>query len=759
MATRKKEPERKTATKKDSTEEVQRSVNDERKEYTNMDSEQFVESESLEDQYKRSMEGVYKKAGLTVTLRPGVLPSIENLIVLFDYKSKKHSDSYDKYVLKILASLNLEKEYLLNKKPDFELEGYGFFQISEHRLICLQIVHPKENPSPFYQRILEELRHMSKRVEINQIFDTSLYFVLEENENVSISPLHFFSEISTSDSNPISYTLPYPSSAERRLVKNLSGGWEELAASSDPEPAPVDNSPRDKIDFHLDDPALEDKLGRRPIANSLAKLINDDIFGNKKCHAFMAHLQGRWGEGKSSFMKFLEDGLQETGDNRWIVIHYNAWKNQSVDPPWWTFLDALYTQAKEQIEEKRPFYSKWTFIVNELINRFNKPSLHLIIFVLVLVILLLISIPFEDQIANKFSFLAPILGEAKVSILALLGGGSLITIIQSWSKFLLMDNAENAKLFVSKTENPAEAIRNHFDNLVHSIQKRSGTKKGPLKIAFFIDDLDRCDSKFIVKLLEGIQTMFNKQKVFYLVAADKHWISKSFEHEYSKYSETVKKGTKLGYSFIEKNFQLSIRLPNPSPKQISYYWDYILNSKDQEARRDSEDNISAFRSELSQTTQSEILSGSVGIDDLLDKHQISFETAQSIVLDKVNESTTDIEHLLKEYHNLIGSNPRAVKRLANQYTVFRNIVFIEQNTVNPEKLFRWIVLQNRWPILVDQIELKPDEISKITKPYLEKIDLENHLDNIKFVIGAGKERLTTEDVITFTGIGNLAPID
>ena len=75
----------------------------------------------------------------------------------------------------------------------------------------------------------------------------------------------------------------------------------------------IDPLKNEKIDFHLDDPALEDKLGRRPIANSLAKLINDDIFGNKKCHAFMAHLQGRWGEGKSSFMKFLKTGYKRPG--------------------------------------------------------------------------------------------------------------------------------------------------------------------------------------------------------------------------------------------------------------------------------------------------------------------------------------------------------------------------------------------------------------------------------------------------------------
>ncbi|RNC83160.1 MAG: hypothetical protein ED557_10640 [Balneola sp.] len=724
--------------------------------------EQTTESVIEEEPLPYGIPGIYRKGGLTLTFYPELLPTNETLIVIL--RSNKGPTLYMPYYQRLISSLGLEPDYFDRAKVDYSFSGYKFYRLPKSQVVAIRNIHPVEESYNTSARFITELVSIFRKnfnIGLDSIFDTSLYYWLSEtSEQVKIPPLLFLGDIGFFESNPIAVSMSYPESATQRLVKDLSGGWEELGATADPEPTPNpparDTSQHDKIDFHLDNPALDDKLSRRPIAEDLARIINNDIFGNEKCYSFMAHLQGRWGEGKSSFMSFLEDGLQLHGDDKWIVIHYNAWENQHVDPPWWTFLDALYAQSKKQIGEKRSLFSRWTFQLSEFINRFNKASLRLIIFVLVLIIFLMVLVPFEERIANTFAFLAPLLGETKITILALLGGGTLVTVIQSWSKFLFMHNAENARLFVAKTENPAEAVRSHFDNLVNSIQKRSGSKEQPFRIAFFIDDLDRCDSGYIVKLLEGIQTMFNKQKVFYLVAADKHWIAKSFEHEYAKYSDTVKKGTKLGYSFIEKNFQLSVRLPNPSPDQISDYWDYILGPNDPGDKKDSKENIEAFKSEFSQTTQEEILSGNADISGMLEKYQISLEAAQSIVLEKVNETTKDIEHLLKEYHKLIGSNPRAVKRLANQYTIYRNIVLLEQGHVEPKKLFRWIVLQNRWPILVDQIELKPDDIGKVTKAYLQNINLDNHLEAIKFVIGTGKERLTKDDVNTYSGISNLA---
>ncbi|MEQ9091956.1 MAG: P-loop NTPase fold protein [Balneola sp.] len=706
--------------------------------------EQFAKSESFEDSKKRSVEGVYKKGGLTVNLESGTLPSDENIIILFDFESIRHSDSYDEFVLKILKSLGLNKDYLFNIKPDFELQGYQFFQFTESQLICIRLLHTKENPSPLNHRIIKELRYMFKDVVVNKIYDTSLYFVLEENQNIRVSPLYFFDEIIDANTDSISFTIPFPLKHETRLSYDI-GDWEVISqAGFNYGTSPNKN---EKIDFHLDDPALEDKLGRKPIAKSLAKLINDDIFGNKKCHAFMTHLQGRWGEGKSSFMKFLENGLQEAGNDRWVVIHYNAWKNQDVDPPWWTFLDAVYRQGREQIANKSGKRFRFRVRLNEHIRRLNSGTL-LILSVFAFIIFLILS----ASNLLRISFL-DLPETAKIVVSASTILASLWAIGQSWSKFFITNTPENARLFMRRTENPSAHIKQHFEELIKDLQTKHRKGKENYHIAVFIDDLDRCDGKFVVSLLEGIQTMFNEQKVFYLVAADKHWIAKSFENVYSEYTDTVKKGTKLGYSFIEKNFQLSIRLPNPSAEQISRYWGHILKQESYN-QLSGTGNTEGLKRQLQETGQEAVLSGEANLEELAEQYNTSIEDAQNIMLETVNETTEDIEHLLMEHHKLLGNNPRAVKRLANQYTVYRNLVLIEQNKVDPLKLFRWVILQNRWPVLVDKLEQDPAHINDYDE-LLEELDLVSYSIDIEYVMGKDDEKITLNDVVTYTGISQI----
>lgn len=720
------------ATKKDSRDEQSQSV------------ESRNQSESIEDLYKKSVAGTYRKEGLTINLQPESLPTSENVIVLFDSTKPLKNLQYDDFQVSVLERLGLMEDYLKGKKPDFSRSRYDFFQISNGSIIVVKILEPNENPSPLDQSIFEELRFIFKGVEIDHVFDTSLYFILGKNKNLAISPLQFISELSVPNSSPLSFTIPYPKSAENRLLLDTGKEWKTITRSDN---GISTNKKNEKIDFHLDDPALEDKLGRKPIAKSLAKLINDDIFGNKKCHAFMTHLQGRWGEGKSSFMKFLENGLQEAGNDRWIVIHYNAWKNQDVDPPWWTFLDAVYRQGREQIANKSGKRFRFRVKLNEHIRRLNSGTL-LTLSVFAFIIFLILSV--SNLFGISFLYL-PETAKIAVSVSTVLA--SLWAIGQSWSKFFITNTPENARLFMRRTENPSAHIKQHFEELVKDLQTKHTKGKENYHIAVFIDDLDRCDGKFVVSLLEGIQTMFNEQKVFYLVAADKHWIAKSFENVYSEYIDTVKKGTKLGYSFIEKNFQLSIRLPNPSGEQISRYWGHILKQESYN-QLSGTGNTEGLKRQLQETGQEAVLSGEANLEELAEQYNTTIEDAQNIMLETVNETTEDIEHLLMEHHKLLGNNPRAVKRLANQYTVYRNLVLIEQNKVDPLKLFRWVILQNRWPVLVDKLEQDPAHINDYDE-LLEELDLVSYSIDIEYVMGKDDEKITLDDVVTYTGISQV----
>jgi predicted KAP-like P-loop ATPase len=114
--------------------------------------------------------------------------------------------------------------------------------------------------------------------------------------------------------------------------------------------------------------------------------------------------------------------------------------------------------------------------------------------------------------------------------------GSAFLTISSFSKnishSLLSGSSEAANKFLNKSRDPMQRLVKHFGSLIKSI-------KNP--VAIFIDDLDRCEPEFVVKLIEGIQTLFRDKgtKVLFVVAADQKWITRCFELHYSDFMDTV----------------------------------------------------------------------------------------------------------------------------------------------------------------------------------------------------------------------------
>ena len=232
-------------------------------------------------------------------------------------------------------------------------------------------------------------------------------------------------------------------------------------------------------------------------------------------------------------------------------------------------MDALYRQGREQLPKKY----KRKIIWNERIRRMNSGTL-LAFSIIAFIIFLAISA------SNLLNIPFPNLSETtKVIVSVSTIFASLWAVGQAWSKFFVMDTPENARLFMRRVENPSAHIKQHFEGLIKDLQTQHEKGKPDHHIAVFIDDLDRCDGKFVVSLLEGIQTMFNEQKVFYLAAADKHWVAKSFENVYSEYTDTVKKGTKLGYSLSRKTFSFRFAFLILPKNKLAAIGDTFLNTE------------------------------------------------------------------------------------------------------------------------------------------------------------------------------------
>ncbi len=565
----------------------------------------------------------------------------------------------------------------------------------------------------------------------------------------------------------------------------------------------------DSIPFHLDQVENTDRLNREPVAKSICGLLNKQIFSTsleksiwKKLlikilgwlnvhkinwmffvfsewvktnievikkekesrYAFMIHLQGAWGDGKSTFLNLIESNL-DTDERKWIVIKFNAWQHQHITPPWWSFLDQIFIQSLSQLTWYKSFILWLKESRRRLVNMktiYNLFTFSIVILVGFLIIHFYPSIT-EFYISDTEKELS--IGEKLINLSKVLAAiGTLGGLIYAGARFiakpLLLKSPQSAKSFMQQVADPMITVKKHFEALVSNIEV-SG-----YRLAIFIDDLDRCNSKFAVELLEGIQTLYKERKVLYIVAGDKNWISECFENHYTDFSNVaIEPGQKLGYLFLEKAFQLSIRLPQITGKVKDKYWQFILDpnnstnvAKDKEVETKekpdrSPEETQELKVKFKQRFNKQEYSSPEQIESITEELGVTDTEATDMGLEIMNEDAVDVKHRLLNHSELIEANPRSIKRLANQYNVYRDILFAERREFDPDKLFRWLIIQNVYPLYADFVE-KDSKVYEKTNLPEELAGLKDNLHWQKLVMDSKKEKggkLMIEDIEQFNG--------
>jgi hypothetical protein len=251
-----------------------------------------------------------------------------------------------------------------------------------------------------------------------------------------------------------------------------------------------------------DGPAKEDSLSRKALATYLAKrlrhIYNRDI-DKGKYGSFFMHIDGAWGSGKSTLLGFLEEELKsgvpenqesktsKLSDGKWVIVNFNAWENQRLDPPWWFLMKSLFTEAKKSLKSNfnnigHPDYLKQDkkrirqLIWSEYLWRIKSGNSYLLVAGITF-ILLIFSLGLGVFSKTKFDEL-PI-----VQLVTLTG--FLWSIAKAFSSGLTSGTAKAAQKFIEENgKDPLQEIAEHFKDQINIIG---------YPVAIFIDDLDRCN--------------------------------------------------------------------------------------------------------------------------------------------------------------------------------------------------------------------------------------------------------------------------
>jgi hypothetical protein len=487
---------------------------------------------------------------------------------------------------------------------------------------------------------------------------------------------------------------------------------EQQASASASDKPPSDKIPfiQDQTLIHIDGPAKEDRLGRKYLAETLAIRMNttwlryrdEDLKGS-----FMLHIHGAWGSGKSSLLNFLRVELQPGAQPRaekqvtvdatsldWIVVDFNAWQRQHVEPPWWALIDTVYTQALTQLQKiyKDPVRA-WKLRFKERWWRLTTGRRdHLIAFSISFLILVGVAAWWLRSAQGDLSLLQ--------SVLTILGVvGTLWSTVLLISRSLISGSSQSAQAFMQRSGDPMERVSLHFVDLIKWIDK---------PVAIFVDDLDRCQTRYVVTLLEGIQTLFNNRRVVYVIAADRRWLHVSFETIYDHFVTAVKEpGRHLGSLFLEKAFEASVSVPRMSPERRRIYMDYLGSGEESKVAEIASLAAESKNEFAADKTEADVLERlSTGTGDPLRDEIRKGAALRQLARQDVAKST---EYFLKPFDSLAEPNARAMKRFVNAYTLLRDLAVLGGSNVlfdlnTRRQLALWAIVSLRWPLLKERLE-------------------------------------------------------
>jgi hypothetical protein len=213
----------------------------------------------------------------------------------------------------------------------------------------------------------------------------------------------------------------------------------------------------------------------------------------------------------------------------------------------------------------------------------------------------------------------------------------------------------------------------------------------------------------------------------------------------------------LGDLFLQKAFQLSIRMPQVSENNKKQFWNHILG-----LGQPKDSSLRQFE-ELGEKEQMELLkdiaeisdekiSTSEVLENLETKHRVSPDYLSSVAIDRKNESKKELNHLLQRFYDKLESNPRSIVRLANHYTMTRSTLIAERKDVKPELLFRWLLIKDLFqdaPLLMRKIK-KSDDL----KDHFQQLELPaDKKEKCKALLeGENQHPLTLEIIKIIEGI-------
>jgi hypothetical protein len=483
-------------------------------------------------------------------------------------------------------------------------------------------------------------------------------------------------------------------------------------------------------------PGQPDLLGGRgKLADEIAYRFDSIRKEAREPGSFLLHLDAPWGAGKSWLLSQLATDLRQRG---WLVVEVSAWRERAVRPVWYLLLARLRASIRDDLTRGRShgWSRRVVFRLREQWHRVASagPALW---FAVAIVAFALLAVGWLLATTHSLASSLDTTSKAVVGtislIVAVFGAAALV------GRFVFWDSPTSARFFERNVDDPMERVRSHISWLLQLVgdsrapgasngRPATGDGAGLRAVAFLIDELDRCEHDYVVELLDTLQTLVRDsgpQRLidverdgvaprraatgpYIVVAADGAWLRSCYDRQYEMFRSAVERpGQPLGYTFLDKIFQLSVRIPRlTATRQKAFLGSQLRPDQKTAGAAAGQDLVKEAENA---TSREQIESVVAQARDLDPDTQLAVAGAAIDALrsDAIAAATT---HWLETYVDLLPPNPRAIKRFVNAYGLAEAVDTIEVNAPARSLLARWTIMRLRWPALVDELTARPDLI-------------------------------------------------
>src|SRR3989344_8717756 len=326
---------------------------------------------------------------------------------------------------------------------------------------------------------------------------------------------------------------------------------------------------------------MRDNLARITYAEKIATEIADHydseksafLSGEKKERENIVFaISGKWGEGKTSLLNFLETPLTQRG---FTVIKFNPWKYSQEDITLKrAFLCTIKDKLNSSVNLDDLYYDRTKTILN--IN-----WVATIRWTITAAFAIFIIVPAVSNI-NVYQWATTIWDLIKRFLSSPIATPVLtVFLIPIIIKVITLNRS-------SANVSTAEEFEKKFEELL----------EGQEKVVMFVDDLDRCNPKTVKVILDSLKTFFQHPECSYIITGD-HTVIERYAGDELELPEETAQQQKLqeGRRFLKKLFDVYWRLPLPTPRQFGIFIDGELKISKINLNQQQSDNLKSYLSD------------------------------------------------------------------------------------------------------------------------------------------------------------------